>query len=50
MFLFLLMPILSVIALIIGLIKPGKVVRFGNIKNKRSNYINVGLSNEESPN
>ncbi|MFJ8119523.1 hypothetical protein [Bacillus mycoides] len=34
MFLFLLASILSVIALIIGLIKPGKVVRFGNTKTR----------------
>lgn len=34
MFLFLLVSILSVIALIIGLIKPGKVVRFGNTKTR----------------
>lgn len=34
MFLFLLVSILSVIALIIGLIKPGKVIRFGNIKTR----------------
>ncbi|SCB00744.1 NADH dehydrogenase subunit 5 [Bacillus mycoides] len=34
MFLFLLVSILSVIALIIGLIKPGKVLRFGNTKTR----------------
>lgn len=34
MFLFLLVSILSMIALIIGLIKPGKVVRFGNTKTR----------------
>lgn len=34
MFLFLLVAILSVIALIIGLIKPGKVIRFGNTKTR----------------
>lgn len=34
MFLFLLVSILSLIALIIGLIKPGKVVRFGNTKTR----------------
>ena len=34
MFLFLLVSILSVIALIIGLIKPGKVIWFGNIKTR----------------
>ncbi|EMA6344421.1 hypothetical protein ACH0R4_RS15295 [Bacillus cytotoxicus] len=34
MFLFLLVSILSVIALIIGLIKPGKVVRVGNTKTR----------------
>lgn len=33
-FLFVLLSVLSVIALIIGLIKPGKVLRFGNVKTR----------------
>ncbi|PGL47718.1 hypothetical protein CN926_31625, partial [Bacillus thuringiensis] len=33
-FLFLLLSVLAIIALIIGLIKPGKVIRFGNKKTR----------------